>query len=51
LWIVEFDVGNGFLCWRSPELGLSYYRAAQDAFSGRVEIHHYVDEHDPDWAY
>jgi len=35
LWIAEFDVGDGFLCWRYPELSLNYFRALDADFSDR----------------
>jgi len=50
LWIVEFDVGDGFLCWRYPELSLNYFRALDADFSDRQVINTYVEECDPDWA-
>jgi len=50
LWIVEFDVGEGVLCWRYPELSLNYFRANGDDFSSRVIVQNYIEEYDPDWA-
>ena len=50
LWTVEFDVGGGSLCWRYPELGLSYFRADGAEFSERVKLQNYIDETDPDWV-
>ena len=50
LWTVEFDVGGGSLCWRYPELGLSYFRADGAEFSERVKLQRYINETDPDWV-
>lgn len=50
LWMVEFDVGEGSLSWRHPELSLSHFRANGAAFSERVKLRDYIEEHDPDWA-
>lgn len=50
LWMVEFDVGDGSLSWRYPELSLSYFRANGAKFSERVRLQDYIDETDPDWA-
>ena len=50
LWTVEFDVGGGSLCWRYPELTLSYFRADGGKFSERVKLTSYINEIDPDWA-
>lgn len=50
LWTVEFDVGGGSLCWRYPELSLSYFRADGANFSERIKLTDYINETDPDWA-
>ena len=50
LWIVEFDVGGGSLCWRYPELSLNYFRGDGAHFSERVKLKEYISEIDPDWA-
>lgn len=50
LWVVEFDVGEGALCWRYPELSLAYFREREQAVSERVKLTQYIEEHDPDWA-
>lgn len=50
LWIVEFNVGDGAICWRHPELSLHYFRPAGDAFSERVVLQDYIAAYDPDWA-
>jgi len=50
LWIVEFDVGEGHIAWRYPELSLNYFRNTGSAFAERVKLADYIDEFDPDWA-
>ena len=50
LWVVEFDVGGGSLCWQYPELSLNYFRAHGASFAERVKLADYIDETDPDWA-
>nr|WHW29615.1 hypothetical protein [uncultured bacterium] len=50
LWVVEFNVGEGALCWRYPELTLNYLRFHGEAFSSRTKLAVYIEEHDPDWA-
>lgn len=50
LWTVEFDVGDGSLCWRYPELRLAYFRPDGMKFSERVKLDEYISETDPDWA-
>lgn len=51
LWVVEFDVGEGVLSWRHPELKLSHFRAKTEDFASRVKLKDYIEAHDPDWAH
>lgn len=39
LWLVDFDNGSGYYCWRYPETGLQFFHSYQDGFRGRVRIH------------
>ena len=50
LWIVEFDVGEGFLCWKNPELDLHYFRPNNCDFSQRIRLSEYIESYDPDWV-
>lgn len=50
LWVVEFDVGDGFLSWRHPELGINHFRGYDSPLSARCKLADYIDEQDPDWA-
>jgi hypothetical protein len=38
LWLVDFDNGSGYYCWRYPEEGLQYYHSYEDGFNGRMRI-------------
>ena len=38
LWLVDFDNGSGYYCWRYPEEGLHYYHSYEDGFNGRMRI-------------
>jgi hypothetical protein len=38
LWLVDFDNGSGYYCWRYPETGLLFYHSYEDGFAGRVRI-------------
>ena len=38
LWLVDFDNGSGYYCWRYPESGLHFYHSYEDGFSGRMAI-------------
>ncbi len=39
LWLVDFDNGSGYYCWKFPEPGLQFYHSYEDGFGGRVRIH------------
>lgn len=51
LWLVDFDTGDGYLCWRYPELKLNHYHGYEEGFTGRRPLQEVVDELDPDWAH
>ena len=38
-WLVDFDNGSGFYCWRWPEPKLEYFHGYDEGFSGRMRIH------------
>ncbi len=38
LWLVDFDNGSGYYCWRHPETSLQYFHSYEDGFRGRVSI-------------
>ena len=50
LWLIDFDVGDGLLSWRYPELSIAYVRGYDSAFSSRRRLTEYIEEQDPDWA-
>ena len=37
-WLVDFDNGLGYYCWRWPEERLDYFHGYDEGFSGRVRI-------------
>ena len=37
-WLVDFDNGRGYYCWRWPEERLEYYHGYDEGFAGRVRI-------------
>ena len=39
LWLVDFDNGGGYYCWRYPEPALQYFHSYEDGFGGRIPIH------------
>jgi hypothetical protein len=38
LWLVDFDNGSGYYCWKYPEPGLHFYHSYDEGFGGRVRI-------------
>ncbi len=50
LWLVDFDTGDGYLCWKYPELTLGHYHGYDEGFSGRKPLVEVLESLDPDWA-
>ena len=38
LWLVDFDNGSGYYCWRWPEERLEYFHGYDESFDGRIRI-------------
>ena len=38
LWLVDFDAGDGYYCWKHPEPVISHYHGYTDGFAGRMKI-------------
>ena len=38
LWLVDWDSGDGYYCWRYPEETLAHYHTYEEGFAGRVPI-------------
>jgi len=38
LWLVDFDNGSGYYCWRHPEEDLLYFHSYEEGFRGRMRI-------------
>lgn len=51
LWLVDFDTGDGYLCWKFPELRIGHYHGYHEGFDGRRPLREIVEEFDPDWAH
>lgn len=39
LWLVDFDTGGGYYCWKWPEERLDFFHGYEDGFAGRTRIH------------
>ena len=38
LWLIDFDTGSGYYCWRHPEPSLQFFHGYDEGFSGRVRL-------------
>ena len=38
LWLVDFDNGSGYYCWKHPEPSLQYFHGYEEGFQGRVKL-------------
>ena len=38
LWLVDFDSGGGYYCWRYDEPELEFFHGYEDGFAGRTPI-------------
>lgn len=38
LWLVDWDSGNGYYCWKYPEESIAHFHGYEEGFSGRVPI-------------
>jgi hypothetical protein len=39
LWLVDWDNGDGYYCWRYPEESIAHFHGYDEGFAGRVAIH------------
>ena len=37
-WLVDFDNGRGYYCWKWPEETLDHYHGYDEGFAGRIRI-------------
>lgn len=38
VWLVDFDNGSGYYCWRWPEPALEHFHGYEEGFAGRTRI-------------
>ena len=38
LWLVDFDAGDGYYCWKYPEPEVSHWHRYEDGFTKRVPL-------------
>ena len=38
LWLVDWDNGDGYWCWRFPEESISFFHTYEEGFAGRIPV-------------
>jgi hypothetical protein len=38
VWLVDWDSGDGYYCWRFPEQAIGFFHAYDEGFAGRLPI-------------
>ncbi|MEX2384562.1 MAG: DUF2203 domain-containing protein [Thermoanaerobaculia bacterium] len=38
LWLVDFDSGAGYYCWKYPEPALGHFHGYEEGFGGRLPL-------------
>ena len=38
VWLVDWDSGDGYYCWRFPEQSISFFHTYDEGFAGRIPI-------------
>lgn len=38
LWLVDWDSGDGYFCWRFPEESIGFFHGYEEGFSGRLPV-------------
>jgi hypothetical protein len=37
-WLVDFDTGSGYYCWKWPEQSVDFFHGYEEGFAGRTRI-------------
>jgi hypothetical protein len=51
LWWVSYDIGEGYVCWRYPEIRLDYFRNYGERPEDRRKISEICEQYCPDWIF
>jgi len=44
LWLVDFDCGTGYFCWKFPEANLEHFHGYTEGFQARVKVFEHLAE-------
>ena len=44
LWLVDFDCGVGYFCWKYPEADLRFFHGYTEGFKSRIKVDERFDE-------
>lgn len=50
LWLIDFDTGDGYLCWKYPEDRIEYFHGYDEGYSGRQLLSDVLADQNPAWA-
>ncbi len=50
LWLLDFDSGDGYFCWKHPELTIDHFHSYDGGFVERRPLAEVIAENHPDWA-
>ncbi len=48
LWLVDIDNGQGYYCWKYPEINVEYWHDYNSGYAGRIPIHEHENRTGPD---
>ncbi len=51
LWWIDIDMGEGYVCWRYPEIRLDYFHDYEEKPADRKRISELYEEFSPDWIH
>lgn len=47
LWLLDFDSGDGYFCWKYPERNIQFWHHYQDGFSKRISVEKHAERNGP----
>ena len=50
LWLIDFDTGDGYLCWRYPEFRIGWFHEYETGFGDRQKLADVIEQTAPEWV-